>query len=368
MADRLLVNRSTLGATDAVLSSSTPRSEGWSASLLGGRPLADRRTIATTMDGPTLPAMRAALSRPRVFWDGGNGRSAFFTGGRDRREPRRRHDDRRRAAGHRPAVRRGAGHAPLRRRRHRRRRCVDGRYVLTARGAAAWQRHDHSFGEIVERDRHDTAFAEAGAPRGAGRHTWVAGVAYERDDFDPPDTPQFAYTFNVPGIFAQDDVDLRRGCRCRSGARVDCARRVRHVLQPARRRVVPGRRVDQPRLGRAGLLRVHAADRGDRGRGLVAAHRDRPARGRARAERVLGPDPSASARCRSPPPCSRRGCRIRSPSIATIATRCSTATATRPTSARSCWRRGARDRYVGDRHLCLRPRAEQGDAGRRTSR
>jgi outer membrane receptor for ferrienterochelin and colicins len=98
---------------------------------------------------------------------------------------------------------------------------VKERFVLTVRGAAAWQHHDYLFGEIPERNRHDTVFTEAALRGASGRHTWVLGVAYERDDFSPRDTPQFAYTFNVPGVFAQDDVDVTAWMSVSVGARVD---------------------------------------------------------------------------------------------------------------------------------------------------
>ena len=89
------------------------------------------------------------------------------------------------------------------------------RYVMAARAAAAWQRQDHRFGDVVERDRHDTAFVEVTASGAAGRQTWVAGAAYERDAFNPRDVPRFAYTYDVPGVFVQDDIDVAPGCRSR---------------------------------------------------------------------------------------------------------------------------------------------------------
>ena len=215
----MLVNRSTLGATDAVLFMATPAREGWSTSLLAGGHWQTENDRDD--DGwADIPGYSRGVARPRVFWEGGNGRSAFLTGGvtYENREggtltgavlpatglPYSEALDTRRAD--------IGGSAQT---------LVGGRYVLTARGAAAWQRQDYFFGEIMERDSHDTAFAELAIRGAAGRHTWVAGVAYERDDFDAKDTPQFAYTFDVPGIFAQDDVDIASWVSLSAGARVD---------------------------------------------------------------------------------------------------------------------------------------------------
>ena len=42
-----------------------------------------------------------------------------------------------------------------------------------------------------------------------------------RDAFDPRDVPRFAYTFNVPGAFAQADVDLASWQAVSVGGRID---------------------------------------------------------------------------------------------------------------------------------------------------
>ena len=53
------------------------------------------------------------------------------------------------------------------------------------------------------------------------RQTWVAGVALERDAFRPRDVPQFAYTYTVPGVFAQDDVEVARWLLISASGRID---------------------------------------------------------------------------------------------------------------------------------------------------
>jgi iron complex outermembrane receptor protein len=98
---------------------------------------------------------------------------------------------------------------------------LQGRFVITARGAAAWQRHGHQFGDIRERDEHDTVFGEVAVRGAGGPHTWVVGTAYERDAYRPTDVPRFAYTYNVPGVFAQDDVDVATWLSISAGARLD---------------------------------------------------------------------------------------------------------------------------------------------------
>ena len=96
-----------------------------------------------------------------------------------------------------------------------------GRYVMTARAAVARQSHDHQFGEVLERDRHDTVFGEVAVRGTAGRQTWVAGLAIERDAYTARDVPRFDYTFTVPGAFAQYDVTASPNLSLSASARLD---------------------------------------------------------------------------------------------------------------------------------------------------
>ncbi|MCC7127060.1 MAG: TonB-dependent receptor [Acidobacteria bacterium] len=215
----VLVNQSTLGATDIVAFVSTPLSPAWRLSLLGG----GHRQTRNDRDGDgwaDLAEYTRGVFRPRLFWDAGGGRSAFLTAGvtvEDRQG----------------GTMRGASlasiGAPYVEALDTRRYDVGGqmqmllnqRFVLTTRGAAAWQRHDHRLGEVRERDAHDTVFGEVALRGAAGAHTWVVGAAYERDDYTPDDVPRFAYTYNVPGLFVQDDVDVASWLSISAGARVD---------------------------------------------------------------------------------------------------------------------------------------------------
>jgi iron complex outermembrane receptor protein len=95
------------------------------------------------------------------------------------------------------------------------------RYVVAARGAAAFQRHGHVFGEIGERDRHRTYFGEISIRGATSRHTWVAGTAIERDTYDPLDVPQFRYEYTAPGIFLQDEISLASWLAVAASGRAD---------------------------------------------------------------------------------------------------------------------------------------------------
>jgi iron complex outermembrane receptor protein len=214
-----LVNASTLGATDAVVFLSSRARGEWSASLLAGghgQAKNDRDD-----DGwADLAGYRRGIVRPRAFWDAGNGRSGFVTAGLTWEDREGGTMD----GAVLPAT--GAGYREaLDTRRYdvgaTAQTLIRNRYVLTARGAAAWQQHEHAFGATVERDRHSNVFTEVALRGAAGSSTWVGGVAYERDAYIPRDVPQFAYTYDVPGIFAQGDVQAASWLAVSGGVRVD---------------------------------------------------------------------------------------------------------------------------------------------------
>ena len=211
-----LVNRSTRGGTDAVYFHGAPLTERWGLTVLAG----GHWQQATDVNGDRwsdLPGYSRAVVRPRLFSDDKQGRTFFATtgvtienrdGGSHGIHP---------VAGSYPEAldtRRVDGGAAAQ-------WLAGGNKVITARLALAHQRHDHRFGDVTERDRHTTHFGEVAMRGSAGRHTWVAGAALERDDYDPIDVPRFAYTFTVPGVFVQDDVAVARWLSVSASARLD---------------------------------------------------------------------------------------------------------------------------------------------------
>ena len=75
-----LLNQSTLGATDGVAFLTTPLAPGWKLSLLGSGHRQGRNDRDN--DGwADVAGYTRGVVRPRLFWDGGRGRSAFVTAG-----------------------------------------------------------------------------------------------------------------------------------------------------------------------------------------------------------------------------------------------------------------------------------------------
>jgi iron complex outermembrane receptor protein len=92
---------------------------------------------------------------------------------------------------------------------------------VTARFSATEQQHRHQFGEVIENDRHELFFGELSVRGSIGRNTWVAGAAVQRDAYRPQDVPRFAYTYVVPGMFVQDDLNIAHWLSVSASARAD---------------------------------------------------------------------------------------------------------------------------------------------------
>ena len=218
-SQEVLVNRSSRGATDAVVYLSQPFGAGWGGTLLAGGHSQTRNDI----DGDgwaDLPGYNRAEVRPRVFWDDHRGSSVFLTGGATWET---------RTGGTIAGAVIPTTGSPYRETLDTGRydvgvvgqTLVSDAYVVSARASGTWQSHDHTFGDVRERDRHNSFFAEVSARRTLGRQTVVVGAAVERDAFDATDVPQFSYRFTTPGVFVQDDVAVTSWLSVSGSARLD---------------------------------------------------------------------------------------------------------------------------------------------------
>jgi iron complex outermembrane receptor protein len=261
----VLLNRSTRGATDLVSFLSGPLSDRWSASLLAGGHWHD----ATDVNGDAwadLPAYARGVVRPRLFWDAGDGRLFFATVGVT-------YEDR--DGGTLDGMTLAATGQPYSEALNTRRADVGAvgqflvrkQWVVTSRVAAVRQSHDHQFGEVLERDRHDTLFGEVAIRGTAGRHTWVTGAAFQRDAYRPRDVLRFAYTHTGAGVFGQSDLDVSPALSISSSGRLDVHSQYGTVFSGTytyvqARETVEGRRDDLPLTPRhsAGVVAMWEAE------------------------------------------------------------------------------------------------------------
>jgi iron complex outermembrane receptor protein len=214
-----LLNRTTLGATDASAFLTSPLSSTWSASLLATGNGQARRDVSG--DGwADLAGYTRGVLRPRFYWDDKTGHAALLTGGVT--------FENRSGGTIAGAVLPTTGETyteALRTRRYDAGGAVQwllrNNLVLTARFSHSEQQHRHTFGEIAERDRHELSFGELAMRGSFGRHTWVAGGAILRDAYRPRDVRRFDYTHVVPGIFIQDDLYITSWLRASASGRAD---------------------------------------------------------------------------------------------------------------------------------------------------
>ena len=226
----VLVNRTARGGTDAVLFATQPVAEQWSGTLLVGGHWQQRNDVDD--DGwADLAGYSRGVVRPRLFWSDGSGGSLFATAGAmwEQRDGGTMPSAVLPATGERfveslTTSRFDAGVVAQ--------RLLRRQQALTFRASATRKSEQHHIGEDAERSAQDTLFAELALRGSARRQTWVAGVAFERAAFDPEDRPAFAYTFTVPGLFVQDDIELSRWLTVSASARVDVHSEVGTFLSP----------------------------------------------------------------------------------------------------------------------------------------
>jgi iron complex outermembrane receptor protein len=214
-----LFNRSSLGETDASMFLASQLTQHWGASLLGGGYWQAHQDM--NGDGwADLAGYSRGVFRPRFFWDNKNGGTALLTGGIT-------YEDR--SGGTVPGSVLPATGQPYIEGLNTRRYdfggnvqwVLDKRFVVAARFSVSDQDHRHQYGDDLERNRYELLFGEVSLRGTAGKNTWVAGIANERDAFRPRDVPRFAYTYVVPGIFAQDDFSVAPWLSLSASARAD---------------------------------------------------------------------------------------------------------------------------------------------------
>lgn len=226
----ILLNQTTAGGTDGVVFAAGRLAHGWSATALAGGHWQSRRDRDD--DGWTdIPGYDRVIARPRVSWSGDAGRNASLTFG---------YLDERRYGGTLPGRTLQGDATPYQERLATTRydvglaaqTLVHQRVVLTARGAVTSRTQRHEYGPTLERDQHDSVFAEVAARSAFGKHTIVAGAAFESDRHRPTDVPQFAYQYSIPGAFVQDDIDVTPWLGVSAGARLDVHERYGTFLSP----------------------------------------------------------------------------------------------------------------------------------------
>jgi len=196
----LILNATSREGQDVSAYGSGPLSQAWAASVLLGL----NHQTGQDIDGDGWADMagydRWAV-RPRLFWSGDSGATAFFTLGAMQEE----------RVGGTVAGRNAPDGLPFLQLQDTTR--LDGGAILERplgvwgfarlRVSAVSQDHRHQFGGLIERDEHQTVFGEASLSADWAGSSWVAGAAVQSDDYASEAFPGFDYTFNTPALFVQ---------------------------------------------------------------------------------------------------------------------------------------------------------------------
>jgi outer membrane receptor for ferrienterochelin and colicins len=214
----LLLNATSRDGQDATAYAAAPLGGGLSGSIAGGA----HRQRRQDLDGDgwiDMPGFTRFTLRPRLFLEGASGAKVFATVGAmtERRDggtlPGRFVPDGQPFEQDQDTTRVDAGlvaELP-----------VESFGTVRVRASGSTQDHRHRFGDVVEDDRHRTAFAEASVGDRIGGTSWVAGVAFQLDDYRNDTFPLFDYSYSVPGVFAQVEHDLRPDLTFAGSARAD---------------------------------------------------------------------------------------------------------------------------------------------------
>jgi iron complex outermembrane receptor protein len=217
----VLLNQTSLGGTDGVLfigdalgADDAP----WSYTLLAGTHSQAQKD--RDADGWTdLPGYARGVLRPRLFWTSGDGDAAMLTAGTTFES---------RNGGTMPNGVAPDGQ-PYAERLRTRRFDAGGTYrgllgasgLVNLRGSYSAQRHRHFFGDVRERDRHETWFGEGAYTLARGTRTWVIGAALLSESYEARDVSGFDFSFTTPGLFTQVTVDAGASLSVTASVRAD---------------------------------------------------------------------------------------------------------------------------------------------------
>ncbi len=213
----VLFNQSTIGTTDGVAFLSRSLATHLSGTLLAGLHHQTKNDIDEDGWNDVAGYSRGVI-RPRLFWDDGHGASGSATMGVTI-------ESREGGAESSALLAQTGGPESVDTKRFDvgggLQRIISDRFVLTARAAVTMQRHDHLYFTVRERDLHTNVFGEAAFRGTTGSHSWVGGLAFERESLDAEDVPQFEYFHRAPGIFGQDDIRVSDWASVTASARLD---------------------------------------------------------------------------------------------------------------------------------------------------
>lgn len=217
-AGELILNATTRNGQDVSGYGSMPLSEHWSGSLLATYNLQSEQDLDD--DGwIDMAAYDRWSLRPRFFWEGDGGSTAYVTLGAMSED---------REGGTLPGYVVPDGQ-PFPQDQSTERvdaglvfeQPFDNGMLALFRASGVQQSHEHRFGSLLEIDEHQTLLTEASVSAETLGMTWVGGIAYQVDDYSSETFPVFDYSYDSPAVFLQADTDLSTDVAVSVSARWD---------------------------------------------------------------------------------------------------------------------------------------------------
>jgi len=214
----VLVNATSRGGRDLEGFFTQDSLKDWTGTLTAG--VHDQSRQDVNGDGwADLPGFRRYSLRPRIWWNSGKDQSLFLTGGvtEERRE------------GGTMLGRELPDGSPFAEVLHTRR--FDGGAVgywklneavtLNSRLSITSADSDRTFGEQRIPSTQTTIFSEQAFTGESRGHQWALGAAFQHDALRVAAVSGVGYTYNVPGVFAQDEFSPLSWIKLATAARVD---------------------------------------------------------------------------------------------------------------------------------------------------
>ena len=224
--NEMLLNATTLGGIDATAWVARPST--WSWSTIGGYHGQGRKDIDG--DGWTdVAGYDRGMIRPRATFDNEEGASILFTAGFTTEEREGGTLGGRIAPDGRPFVEtlttRHADAGSVA-------KWFVGQTLVSVRGSFVRNDVTRIFGGIREKGNRQTWFGEGSATGVNGRHTWVAGAAFQQDRYDSQTLPRFNFSFSSPAVFVQDEFRLGPRLTVAASVRADAHSEYGTLLSP----------------------------------------------------------------------------------------------------------------------------------------
>ena len=214
----VILNATTRDGQDVSAYASSPLSSSWSGSFL----FSGNRHAEQDLDDDgwiDMPEYDRWSVRPRLFWEGEEGATAFLTLGAM--------NEGRHGGTQNGQVVPDGNEFPQNQETERLdvglvvEQPLGDRMFAQVRASGVRQSHDHLFGNQLEPDRHETYLGEFSLSGDLPSVSWVGGIAFQQDSYDSEAFPVHDYTYNAPAAFGHLDWDISENVAAAVSARWD---------------------------------------------------------------------------------------------------------------------------------------------------